>query len=224
MQDCWLIVFDKVFNLTPLVSRRTSEEIMRIIEHAGDDVSVWFDTVTRDVRGCSGHAGWFHAPTSSPSHRAQVRTFVDPVTQRVAPYTPHGRFLHVPAPEGAGGVAVPVPWWRDAALEVGLLTKAPRRLRIVNSLANTEHPILVAGEATVAEIQTFFLECNAHCRSYTWKAFVGGRFITLDPGRTLGDNGVADDTAEAAALGLDPDLPGYQTTLLLVYNDDLTTA
>ena len=73
-------------------------------------------------------------------------------------------------------------------------------------------------------LQTYFLDCNAHCRSYTWKAFVGGRFITLDPGRTLGDNGVSDDTAEAAALGLDPDLAGYQTTLLLVYNDDLTTA
>lgn len=157
----------------------------------------------------------------------QVRTFVDPATQLVKPFTPHGRFLHVPptAPVTGPAAVVPaVPWWRDESLVVGLLTRAQRRLRIVNSLANTEHPILVAGESTVAEIQTVFLECNAHCRSYTWKAFVGGRFVTLDPSRTLADNGVADDTAEAAALGLDPDLPGLQTTLLLVYNDDLTTA
>ena len=156
-----------------------------------------------------------------------MRTFVDPVTQRVTPYTPHGRFLHVPVigpVTGPDAVVVPVPWWRDESLEVGILTRAPRRLRIINSLANTEHPILVAGEATVAEIQTFFLDCNAHCRSYTWKAFVGDRFVTLDPGRTLAENNVSDDSAEAAALGLDPDLPGYQTTLLLVYNDDLTAA
>lgn len=156
-----------------------------------------------------------------------MRTYIDPVTQLKTPYTPHGPFLHVTALSpitGPAAVVFPVPWWRDESLEVGLLTRAPRHLRIVNSLADTEHPILVAGEATVAEIQTFFLDCNAHCRSYTWKAFVGGRFITLDPSRTLSDNGVADDTAEAAALGLDPDLPGYQTTLLLVYNDDLTAA
>jgi len=54
-QDCWLIVFDKVFNLTSLVSKGASEEIMRIIEHAGDDVSVWFDRETGDVSAASGN-------------------------------------------------------------------------------------------------------------------------------------------------------------------------
>lgn len=54
-QDCWLIVFDKVFNLTSLVSKGTSEEIMKIIEHAGDDVSVWFDRETGDVSAASGN-------------------------------------------------------------------------------------------------------------------------------------------------------------------------
>ena len=90
----------------------------------------------------------------------QVRTFVDPVTQCVTPFTPHGRFLHVPvtAPvTGPSAIVISKPWWRDETLEVGILTKAPRHLRIVNSLANTEHPILVAGEATVAEIQVRLL-------------------------------------------------------------------
>jgi hypothetical protein len=72
-QDCWVIVFDKVFNLTSLVCKQTSEEVMRILEHAGwvyirtvslivpvashqthssrcrGDVSVWFDPATNDV-------------------------------------------------------------------------------------------------------------------------------------------------------------------------------
>jgi cytochrome b involved in lipid metabolism len=34
-KDCWVIVFNKVFNLTPLVSNGTSEEVVRILEHAG---------------------------------------------------------------------------------------------------------------------------------------------------------------------------------------------
>lgn len=203
-QDCWIIVFDKVFDLTSLVSRKTSEEIVRILEHAGDDVSMWFDPATHDVR-----------------------KFVDPVTQRLVPYIPHGRFLHVPDGNpltGPGTEVIAVPWWQDHALEVGLLTRAPRRLRIVNSLTGSEHAIEVAGESTVAEIQTYFLDCNAHCRSYTWKAIVDGKFLTLDAGRTLLDNGLPDDTAEAEALGVDSELPEYQTTLLLVFNDDLTTA
>jgi hypothetical protein len=152
---------------------------------------------------------------------------VDPATQRIVPYTPHGPFLHVPVQSpvtGPSSAVVDTPWWHDPALEVGRLTRAPRRLRILNSLTGSEHAIEVAGESTVAEIQTYFLDCNAHCRSYTWKAYVDGRFLTLDAGSTLLENGVPDDTAEAELLGVDAELPEYQTTLLLVYNDDLTTA
>ena len=54
--------------------------------------------------------------------------------------------------------------------------------------------------------------------SYTWKRL--GKCLEMD--RTLGDNGVKDDSAEMISLGMDPD--DHLPTLHIYFNDDLTEA
>lgn len=159
----------------------------------------------------------------------QVKHFVDPATNLRTPYTPQGRFIHVPllAPvtgDAAATAAQSVPWWRNDAYVVGALSSAPRKVKVVNTLTSHAHIVEYGGEVTVAEIQRKFLEYNAHGGSYTWKALVRGEFRPLDMSLTLAQNGVVDDAAELEAMGMDVDAEDNLPTLLLVYNDDLTEA
>jgi hypothetical protein len=159
--------------------------------------------------------------------RPQVKRYVDPATNLRTPYTPQGRFIHVPllAPlTGADAAAVPVPWWRNDAYVVGTLSAAPRKVKIVNTLTSHAHVVEYGGEVTVAEMQRKFLHYNAHGGSYTWKALVRGEFRPLDLTLTLQQNGVVDDAGELDAMGLDADADANLPTLLLVFNDDLTEA
>jgi hypothetical protein len=144
----------------------------------------------------------------------------------VTPYTPEGRFAHVPVPHPTT-VDAPLeglPWWQDESLVVGRVTKGLRKLRIINTLTSQTNYVEFADEETVAEMQNKFLVHNAHCTSYTWKALVEGNFKVLDPKRTLAQNGIPDDTEELERLGVDPLHPDNVTAIMLFFNDDLTTA
>ena len=47
--DCWIIIFNEVFDLTKLVQNNYSRIIDPIIKEAGNDISHWFDSQTKDV-------------------------------------------------------------------------------------------------------------------------------------------------------------------------------
>ena len=196
-------IFGRIFDLTSLLAEDHGVLVDPIVDAAGQDVSHWFDRATGDVK-----------------------TFVDPVTNIRAPYTPQGRFVHVPSmgPSTLESTETQSPWWHDTGRVVGTLTQRARRLRIVNTLTSHEHIVEFGIENTVEDMQRRYLDYNAHCGSYTWKALVAGDFRPLDVKKTLEENGVPDDGPELERLGLDEEHPDMLTTLLLAFNDDLTVA
>lgn len=68
------------------------------------------------------------------------------------------------------------------------------------------------------EILDRYLPYNLHAASYTWKRL--GK--VLDMNGSLAENGIADETAECLALGINPD--EYIPAVHLYFNDDLTIA
>lgn len=204
LQDCWVSLFGKVLDLTPLLADPQYGTLADpIVAAAGSDVSFWFDKKT-----------------------GSVKTYVDPATNLVSPYCPQGLFIHVavPAPRTGGPESPATAWWESQQYVVGTLSSKPRKLRIINSLTGHDHIIEVGGELTVEQIQHKYVQYNAHAGSYAWKSLVSGEFRPLDLHKTLEENGVPDDAAELDKLGLDADSPELMTTLLLSFADDLTVA
>jgi hypothetical protein len=96
-QDCWVSIFDTVYDLTPLIQENRGALCVPLIEAAGTSISHWFDEKTVDVK-----------------------TFVDPERNIVVPYTPYGRFIHVPPPDPRDRTPlVDLPWWKDDSYKVG---------------------------------------------------------------------------------------------------------
>lgn len=204
--DAWVSIRGRVLDVTRLLRPETGygELVEPLAAAAGTDISFWFDAAGEEPR-----------------------THIDPATNLRVPYTPQGRFPHLPPlePTSAWAPNFEVPWWRDPAFVVGRLSAAPRRVRIVNSLTAHEHTLEVGGEQTLAEIAAKYLEYNAHARGYEWKALgPDGAWRPLDMGATLAANGVVDEAAELDTLGLDPDAAEMLPTLMLYYRDDLTVA
>ncbi|SPQ95645.1 unnamed protein product (mitochondrion) [Plasmodiophora brassicae] len=199
--DAWVSLFGKVLDITPLIAEylgtRDSILTVPLVRFAGQDITHWFD------------------PKSS-----QVRTHVDPVSNLTMPYTPHGRFIHVPPnePSSRWSTNIAVPWWQDEQYIVGNLTKKSRSLRVVNTLTHQTHVFEVCSEETIKDIQRRYVLFNEHAGSYTWKCL--GRVLDLH--KTLEENGIADESEEMASLGINEQqhLPSLQ----LYYNDDLSVA
>lgn len=204
-ESCWVSIASRglVFDVTRLLAR--GDEAGPLLARAGEDVSHWFDA--------SGLV---------------VRSSVDAFTNARTALMPDGRFPHVAplAPTSDWAPDWTEPWWRDAAFIVGRLSRAPRRVAIVNSLTSDEHVLDVGGEQTIAEIATKYLAYNAHARGYTWKALddASGRMRALDMDKTLAENGLADDSAELEVLGIDANEKAMLPVLLLEYDDTLTIA
>jgi cytochrome b involved in lipid metabolism len=97
-EDCWVIVYDDVFDLTELVSKNPGELVQPILKNAGLSVSHWFNKATRNVR-----------------------TYVDPVKNIDMPFLPEGRFLHVPPedPQPWSTADFEKPWWKDEKYAIG---------------------------------------------------------------------------------------------------------
>jgi hypothetical protein len=207
VQDCWVTLFGKVYDLTRLLAAGHGTLAEPLLEAAGGDVTHWF------TRGADGAIA--------------VKTFCDPATNLTSPYTPQGRFIHVPlmAPSSAQGDDFQAPWWApDSGFVVGLLSAAPRRVRIINTLTSHDHVVEFGAENSVEDMQARYVEYNGHCGSYTWKALKDGVFRPLDVSKTLAAQGVGDDAEELARLGLDADHPDFLPTLVIAFNDDLTVA
>jgi len=63
----------------------------------------------------------------------------------MCPYTPDGRFVHVPppVPYASWRPIVAKPWWEDDYYCIGKLSQKTRKIRIVNTLTKDEHIIEV---------------------------------------------------------------------------------
>eukprot|EP00462_Mataza_sp_D1_P002956 CAMPEP_0175102324 /NCGR_PEP_ID=MMETSP0086_2-20121207/8367_1 /TAXON_ID=136419 /ORGANISM="Unknown Unknown, Strain D1" /LENGTH=223 /DNA_ID=CAMNT_0016377109 /DNA_START=33 /DNA_END=704 /DNA_ORIENTATION=+ len=193
--DCWVSYFGKVYDLTPLVQEHRGLLVNPILKFAGQDISHWFDART-----------------------LEPRNYVHPELGVEVPFTPYGRYVHIPPPEPVIDwmTHIPCPWWRDTKYLIGNLSKKQRKIKVVNVLSGQTDEIPVCAEETLEEIRQRYLTYNAHALSYTWKRL--GR--PLNMALTLEDNGVPDESEEFAALSIDEDQ--YIPAIHIYFNDDLT--
>ncbi|KAI6650093.1 hypothetical protein LOD99_6175 [Oopsacas minuta] len=75
----------------------------------------------------------------------KIRTHVDPITGCNVPYTPVGRFIHIP-PQGprtdwAGNFGKP--WWVDDQYMIGKLSDKTKKVIILDTLISKEQVIEV---------------------------------------------------------------------------------
>ncbi|XP_013393112.1 cytochrome b5 domain-containing protein 1 [Lingula anatina] len=198
LEDLWVSFLGKVYDLTSLCEKYKGQILLKpIIEAAGKDISHWFNPKTKDIR-----------------------THADPITGCLVPYTPHGRFIHIPPPCPATDWANDFgrPWWKDETYCVGILSKKTRFVKIINTLTSQEQTIEVCTEEIMQEILTRYLTYNAHAASYTWK--YDGRNLEMD--KTLEENGINDEDEEFYQLRMNDDT--YLQAIHLYFNDDLTEA
>jgi cytochrome b involved in lipid metabolism len=200
--DLWVSIFQKVYDLTPLVEANKGSLVQPMIEAAGTDLTHWFDPVTKNVR-----------------------TYVDPETELEVPFCPMGEFLHCPPPMPTPdwSSAFGKPWWRDRKYTKGYLTAKTRKIKLFNMLTKQETTLEVCAEETLDEIQRRYLPHNSHAGSYTWKRTDADAVArVLDMGCTLAENGIPDEDLAFDLLDLDPDQ--YIPIIHLYFADDLTVA
>lgn len=197
-EDCWISIYNDVYDLTPLLTSNRGPLAEPLINEAGKSISHWFD-------------------------KDGVKTFMDPEKNIRLPYTPQGRFIHVPPSDPIEwGATYSLPWWKDSKYIIGKLTKKSRLLKVVNMLTRTEDVIQTCEEETINDILERYLPYNKHAQSYTWKALINGEFVIMNMDATLEQNNVPDETETFYELGMDDDI--YIPTLHIYFNDDLTIA
>jgi hypothetical protein len=102
--DCWVSIYEKIYNLTALIAANRGVLADPIIKSAGTSISHWFREDTKDVK-----------------------TFIDPERNIRMPYTPHGRFIHVPSPDPTDNCAIiDTPWWVDDSYVIGQVSLASK--------------------------------------------------------------------------------------------------
>lgn len=224
-EDCWVIIFDNVYDITELIKANRGPLVVPLLEAAGGSVSHWFDPKTQDIK-----------------------TFIDPVRNIELPYTPQGRFIHVPPPEPQDmWEAIPLPWWKDPKFIIGKVnllinsiimqsfteinfcfvflikvSQKTMKIKITNMLTRADHIIKVCKEETLDDIKSRYLDYNFNSNSYTWKVLNNGQFVTLKSDWTLEQNGILDQSDTLLKLGMDEEL--YLHNLLIYYDDDLNDA
>jgi hypothetical protein len=75
----------------------------------------------------------------------QLRTHIDPITGLEIPFTPHGRFLHVPppCPSSCWATDFGQPWWKNEDYVVGRLSQRTRLIKVTNMLTRQSQSIEV---------------------------------------------------------------------------------
>lgn len=94
--DCWVSIFDDVFNITSLIANNRGVLAIPLVENAGSSISYWFNKETRDIK-----------------------YYMDPERNLELPFTPYGRFIHVPPPDPVAFEYIETPWWKDQQYIVG---------------------------------------------------------------------------------------------------------
>mmetsp|Transcript_20188 Transcript_20188/g.44889 ORF Transcript_20188/g.44889 Transcript_20188/m.44889 type:complete len:219 (-) Transcript_20188:1640-2296(-) len=196
-EDCWLSIFDKVYNLSDLIMEHRGPLSKPLVEAGGSSISHWFNEKTGDLK-----------------------TYIDPVRDIEMYYTPCGRFIHVPPPDPVDKTEIiALPWWKDEQYVIGQVTKKTMKIRITNMLTHNEDIIKICHEETVAQIRNRYMEYNLNSNSYTWKALIQGEFVTLNQEKTLEENGIMDETENFVRYGMDEDFA--IPNLHCYYDDDL---
>lgn len=96
-EDCWVSIFDTVYDITSLIQANRSALAEPLIKEAGKSVSHWFDKRTGDVK-----------------------THMDPDRNIEMPFTPNGRFIHVPPSDPCEwSTDYLLPWWKDEQYIIG---------------------------------------------------------------------------------------------------------
>ena len=136
----------------------------------------------------------------------------------VTPYTPEGRFVHVPpvGPRTDWACNFGRPWWREDKYYIGVLSEKTRKIRLINTLTLEEQVVEVCAEETMLEIMQRYTPYNAHAGSYVWKYFG----TNMDMDKTLEENGVVDESEDFYELGMDED--EFIPPITLHFSDDLT--
>ena len=122
------------------------------------------------------------------------------------------------------------PWWNQSALLVGYLSRELTRIRLVNTLTNQSHELIVPARDLVRNIRERYLKYNWHAKAYMWKALHVGdpgsgidfEFRPLDMDLTLSENGVEVDQAEFDYMGVHD--VHSEVVIHLDWADDLTVA
>jgi hypothetical protein len=85
-----------------------------------------------------------------------VKTHIDPTTNLEVPYTPFGRFIHVPPtePDANWTTDFGTPWWKDDRYNVGKLTRKTTRIKLVNMLTQHEHIMEVRVIALLTDVRS----------------------------------------------------------------------
>lgn len=198
--DCWIAVFGKVLDLSELlIKNKHSDLINPILSNAGKDLTHWFDDKTKDPK-----------------------TKIDIELGKRVYYTPEGRYLHIPSPMPLGNDEdIPeIPWWRDPSYIIGKLTQKSRNIRVINTLTHQEELMKVPREESINEILERYMEINKHAKSYTWKD-INGKILNME--ENLEQNGIIDEDDEYDYLDV-PDEERHVPSILIYFNDDLTTA
>ncbi|XP_022206273.2 cytochrome b5 domain-containing protein 1 isoform X1 [Nilaparvata lugens] len=198
--DCWVIIFGLVRDLTPLIeeyqnSPEGKDMVKPILAFAGKDISHWFDARTGDMK-----------------------RHVHPITGALVQWTPHGRIPHVGI-ETAGTDWTPpprLPWWMDSRYVVARLTAQERQIRILNMLTGLEAQLCVCAEDTINQIQERYLQFNAHAHSYLWT--YDRRPLQMD--KTLQGNRIYDERQTFEDLEMPATF--YVPCLMLYFKDDLS--
>lgn len=174
MDDCWVSLLGRVYDITPLIAKNIDNPLISpLVKAFGEDISHWFDNSTYDVK-----------------------TYIDPITATRNFFTPQGRFLHLP--ESFTSDYESTPWWKDNQYVIGLLSCKTRKIKIVNMLTHQEHVLEVCQEETLNQILMRYEAYNEHAISYTWKRL--GE--PLDMEKTLAENRIPDEDAEFEKLGI----------------------
>jgi hypothetical protein len=96
-EDCWVSIYDKVYDLSDLIKQNRGLLANPLIENAGSSISHWFNEKTGDIK-----------------------TFIDPVRNIEMPYIPYGRFIHVPPSDPVDKIeSIALPWWKDEKYIIG---------------------------------------------------------------------------------------------------------
>ncbi|KAI8852018.1 hypothetical protein BC829DRAFT_385757 [Chytridium lagenaria] len=190
--DLWLSWLGMVYDLTVLAEERKGDPLLApILKNAGKDISHWFEKRTGDLK-----------------------QHINPLTGAVTPYTPEGRFTHVPPPLPRADWAVTetaTPWWLDREYCIGKLSQRTRKIRIINTLTKDEHIIEVSAEEKLSAIQERYMAYNSHAKGYMWKRLGA----LLDMNATLEQNGIRDEGFIWSQ---------YLPAIHLYFSDDLTVA
>jgi len=200
--DIWVTINSRVLDISHLIQENIKSELCTpLIEHAGKDISHFFNKLTNEPL-----------------------TKVDCSTGMRAYYCPKGRYLHIP-PLEASAIEEPtpsngIPWWKDDNYLIGHLSMKVRKVRVINMLTHQEDIIECPSEESIEEIQNRYLVVNDHAESYTWKSVTNK---PLDMEGTLDENDIYDETDRFESLGI-PEDEWYIPPILIYFNDDLTEA